>query len=46
MKELSTKSEVPLVEIKKKAHFIGGLKEDGDNRLHYDSLTGGCGKLT
>lgn len=46
MKELSTESEVPLVEIKKKIHFIGGLTEDGDNRLHCDSLREECGKLT
>lgn len=29
-----------------KTHFIGGLKEDSDNRLHCNSLMGGCGKLT
>lgn len=29
-----------------KIHFIGGLTEDGDNRLHCDSLREECGKLT
>lgn len=45
MKELSTESEVLLVEINKqtnnKIHFIGSPTEDGDNRRHCGSLLGG-----